>query len=172
MSDEPEFFPIHAAFGVPLNHVEMGWVGMLSIIWAQLEFLVELWIYHLRNQTFDEGRATSLPRDISKRIGVLYALAGDTLKRDQRVIVLALCERGMAAAPKRNLAIHGNWMVNEDIGAVSAVSWFKVPVGETLSYLPHSDVPGLVIETASIGLALYQLLEKRGGVPHGPIHNL
>ena len=160
--------PIVAAFLLPLDADQLNWIGTLAALWSQLEFLSELWIYHLRGQSFSEGRREGVPRDISQRLGKLRALAGDNLGGDQRRIVVALCDRGTVAAPKRNLALHGNWMLHHGLGVVAAVSWFKVTLDEPLQALPIDDLPPLVLEVGQVGRIMLDLLVKRGAELPGP----
>ncbi len=157
---------IETALNVPLDHNQLGWIGLLSVTWAHFEFLVEAAIYHLRDQTFDEGRqGPPIERDISARLKTLRTLAEAKLARSQRLTLLDVCERGIVAAPRRNLAIHGNWMPNHDIGAIAAVSWFKVSPGEPLKSLPFDQIIPLSEETAALGLKLLGLLQDRGLFP-------
>lgn len=119
---------------------------------------------HLLHRTLGVG----VPRDISQRLGKLRALAGDNLGGDQRRIVVALCDRGTVAAPKRNLALHGNWMLHHGLGVVAAVSWFKVTLDEPLQALPIDDLPPLVLEVGQVGRIMLDLLVKRGAELPGP----
>lgn len=137
---------------------------MLSAIWSQVEFLVEMGIYHLRGQTLIEGRRSALPRDISKRADTLSALAGDHLQGAQKRVMLHLCQRVSAAAPQRNLAIHGQWMRNDHIGSVAAVSWFKVDPDEPLRLLPIDQLVPLVIEAGAISQTMFSLLHDLGAL--------
>ena len=162
--DDDDLIPLFAAFNVPLTHTQIGWIGQTAILWSQFEFLVERAIYHLRGQSFDEGRATKIDRDITKRLGLLKALAGDKLKGVQRNALIDICERGITAARVRNLALHGQWVADGPGGHVHAISWFKVPVGAPLSQLPFAELPGFAYEVGKIGLALFTLLEERGDI--------
>lgn len=152
------------AFSVPLTHTQIGWIGQTAILWAQFEFLVERAIYHLREQSFDEGRGTPLDRDITKRLDKLKALAGDKLAGEQRRALIAICERGAMAAPLRNLALHGQWVAARPGGDVHAISWFKVAVGDPLNNLPFANLPAFAFEMGELGLALFSLLEARGDI--------
>ena len=154
--------PVSAAFSLPLDADQLNCIGTLAALWAQLEFISEIWIYHLRRQSFADGRREGVPRDISKRLGKLSALAGDNLSGKHRAAVIAFCDRGLAAAPKRNLALHGNWMPHHELGIIAAVSWFRVAVDEPYEVLPIDDVPPLVLEVGALAQEMLNLLVERG----------
>lgn len=157
----PEAEP-STAFSVYLTTTQLQHLGALTVFWAQLEAIVEWMIYRLRGQTFMQGRTTALPRDISKRIGLLAALAGDHLEPAKRREVLALCDRAQVAAPKRNIASHSVWSSNAFARPqeVRAASWFNVPVGDPLPTLLASEIEPLMREAGAISLSLYRLLES------------
>ncbi|MGI8841825.1 MAG: hypothetical protein ACR2F8_13750 [Caulobacteraceae bacterium] len=148
------------AFNLPLGDAQFNEIGALTVLWSQFEFLTEWAIYHLRNQTFTEGRRTTLPRDVSKRIGVLQGLAGDRVQPPERAELLAICDQGLKTAKKRNLAAHGNWWFHDDQGETCAVSWFKVAPEDWLEFLRVSELPALIAEVAAIGRSLSGLLER------------
>lgn len=79
------------------------------------------------------------------------------------MIFLGLCERIIAAAPRRNLAVHGQWVRQSDHNdEPAAVSWFKVPVDEPIKKLYPAELPPLTVEAGAISKALYELLDHRG----------
>ena len=160
--EDPETYPIHAALSVPLDHTQIGWIGLLAIMWSQFEFMVEAAIYHLRSQTWEEGRASDLPDNISKRLGILQALAGDKLIGTDRKLVLEICRQGGVAAPLRNIAIHGQWVPHRPDNEVKAVSWFRVVPGEPLATVEFSDLPRIAEDTATLGRCLYEFFQPRG----------
>jgi hypothetical protein len=155
---------LETAYNVPLDDAQLNAIGYLTVLWSQFEFLCEWAIYHLRNQTFNEGRRTTLPRDISKKLGTLKALGGDQLQDPHRAELIEICDRGLALAPMRNLAVHGNWWDHHERGETCAVSWFKVTPEERLAALPASELPALTAETAAIGVAMSRLLKKLGAL--------
>jgi len=156
--------PVKAAFVVPIDDIDLQWLGTLSVIWSQVEYCVEAAIYSLQGLSFSEGRQQiSLPRDLSAKADRLAALAGDHCEDlTERRAFLALCKRIAVVAPLRNLAIHGHWCRLRDHGnAPGAVSWFKVPADEKVHRLLPEDLPHVTIEAGAISRALYELLAAR-----------
>lgn len=155
--------PIFPAFNVPLSRVQLEWLGTLCAIWSQVEFCTEAAIYNVQGLSFKEGRQTTLPRDISKKATKLSALAGDHCQQPERGEIQALCERITAAAPRRNIAVHGHWChLSDHDNTPAAVSWFKVPVEEQTSTFLPEELEALTVEACSISLSLYRLLDARG----------
>lgn len=154
---------IFAAFVVPLETVELEWIGTLCCLWSQIEYCVEVGIYHLQGLSFIEGRQTELPRDISAKATKLAALAGDQCQGRERRAFLDACERIGEAAPLRNLVVHGHWArLSDHNNAVAAVSWFKVPVDEKISRILPDQLPAITTEAGAISRALFELLDARG----------
>lgn len=154
---------IAAAFNPPIGADEYQLIGMLSVLWSQVEFCVEAAIYSVQGLDFVEGRQTELPRDLSRKADKLKALVGNYCRGSERRSFIHLCDRVSAAAPLRNLAVHGNWARLTDRGnAIAAVSWFKVPVGEQIQMLFPEQLPGVASEVGAISLGFYELLPPRG----------
>lgn len=155
--------PVVAAFNIPIEGGDLQWLGTLSVLWSQVEYCVEAAIYNVQGLTHAEGRATSLPRDISKKATKLSALVGNHCEGDERKAFMDLCGRIVAVAPLRNLAIHGHWVrLKDHDNAPAAVSWFKVPVTDPIQRLLPAQLPALTVEAGAISRALYDLLHARG----------
>ena len=163
MPDQPKYRPVFAAFTIPIEAGDLEWIGTLSVLWSQVEYLVEAWIYHLQGVSFEERRETELPRDITRKATKLSALAGNALAIRERRVVLDLCERIALLAPKRNIAVHGHWArLSDHDDAPAAVSWFKVPPGEPILRLLPVEIPDLAVEAGAISRGLYDALYPRG----------
>lgn len=163
LDSEDTLRPIHTAFTVPLEPLELQWIGTLTVIWAHLEYCVEAAIYRLQGLSDVEGRAMELPRDLSRKANKLSAIAGDHCKGAERRAFQDLCARIVAVAPLRNLVVHGWWVYRSDRdNEPSAVSWFKVPVGEPVQWVSRSQLPDITAEAGLISRALYDLLVARG----------
>lgn len=155
--------PVVAAFNIPIGHSDLEWIGTLSVLWAQVEYCVEAAIYSVQGPSHAEGRATTLPRDISQKAGRLSALVRDNCSGAEEAAFLDLCDRVIAAAPLRNLAIHGHWCrLRDHDNDPAAVSWFKVPVAVPIQRLLPAKLPAIAVEAGAISRELYRLLDARG----------
>ena len=160
-------FHVHTAFNVYLDHDALAKLGLLSVLWSQIEFCVEMGVYHFKGMTFEEGRnAAVLKRDISKQLEQLKALAGDACGRRDRLTFNALLDRAAVLAGDRNLAIHGHWVrLSDHDGKVAAVSWRYVTVGDELNRLETSLLKGMCIEAGLISQGLFDLLKSNKAFP-------
>lgn len=165
MSDsDNNHLQIFTAYSVYLDHGELATLGLVTVLWSQVEFCVEMGVYHFMGLSFEEGRARGvLKRDISKQLEQLRALAGDKCNRKKRKAYGALIDRAATLAGLRNLAVHGHWVrLSDHENKVAAASWRHVAVGDEIEKLATSELRGMAIEAGAVAKGLYDLLDPDG----------
>jgi hypothetical protein len=164
LQSEGPSLEVYTAFSVYLDHDEQALLGLLTVLWSQVEFCVEMGVYHFKGLTFEDGRSQKvLKRDVSKQLEQLRALTGDKCEREKRLAFASLIDRAADLALGRNLAVHGHWVRLMDHGdAVAAVSWRYVAVGDEIERLGADQLRPMCIEAGLIAKGLHELLDGEG----------
>jgi hypothetical protein len=155
MADHPQ--PV---FSVELSQKELQLLGLICVFWSQFEFVIELGLYLLvKIKMFDPAQ----PRDISLKIAkVKTYIETNITDKVQRKHMLEICDRGIAAALRRNLAVHGKWARDAETKKPIAVSWFKVQPPDPLITFPVSELLPLADEIVFLSREMHEFLISQG----------
>jgi hypothetical protein len=154
--------PRPQVFDIPLSEEDLQLLGLICVFWSQFEFVVELGLYTLlKIGMFDPKQ----PRDISAKIVNLKTfIETKIVDKARRKHMLSVCDRGIAAALRRNLAVHGKWAADVNTQKPVAVSWFQVKPPDPLNILAASELSALAEEITSLTREMHEFLIAEGAL--------
>jgi len=150
-------------YSVSLTRADLRLLGVICTHWSQFEMLVDLWFAGVLKIPLTDSK---LRRDISQKMTRLKTSVETNISdKTQRLHMLSVCDRGIAIALRRNLAIHGRWAMDSDKQSPVAVSWFKVRPPEKMKIMSASELPAIADEIADLTHEMQAFLTSQGVFP-------